>query len=100
MSPYCSLGHTRLGLAQPSTIDVTSFSVFHTKATVSIGRKKLTQNGNIHSVKLDVYAVKQRASNLSFIYKLGRKYYTLASSPLTTHKNLYDTRSLRILDQN
>ena len=38
-------------------IDVTSFSVFYTEATVSIGRKQLTQNGNIHSVKLDVYAV-------------------------------------------
>ena len=48
-------------------IYVTSFSVSYTKATVSIGLKKRTQNGNIHSIKLDVYAVKQSASNLSFI---------------------------------
>ena len=40
--------------------------------------QKCTQNGKIHSIKLDVYAVKQSASNLSFIssqHKQGRKYH-------------------------
>ena len=43
-------------------MNFTSFSVFHTEATVSIGLKKRTRNGNIPSTKLDVYAEKQSAS--------------------------------------
>ena len=41
--------------------------------------QKRTQNGNNHSTKLDVYAEKQSASNLSFFsfpFKQGRKYYS------------------------
>ena len=61
--------------------------------------QKRTQNDNIHSMKLDVYVVEQSMSNLSFIlsqHKHGRKYYALASSPLTTCQNWYDTRSDRL----
>ena len=50
-------------------------------------------------MKLDVYVVEQSMSNLSFIlsqHKQGRKYYALASSPLTTCQNWYDTRSDRL----
>ena len=46
--------------------------------------QKRSQNGNIHSTKLDVYAEKQSESNLSFISltpKQGRKYHALAYSP-------------------
>ena len=74
---------------------VTSFSVFHTEATVSIGLKNvLSQSGNIHSTELDVYVVKQSVLDLSLIlsqHKQGRKYYAFASSPLTTRQNWYDT---------
>ena len=44
-------------------------------------------------MELDVYALKQSASNLSFILsqrKQGRKFYALGSSPLTTCLNWYD----------
>ena len=46
--------------------------------------QKRTQNGNIHSTQLDVYAEKQSALDLSFIsfpLKQGRKYYALAYPP-------------------
>ena len=62
--------------------------------------QKCTQNGNIHSTKLDVYAEKQSASNLSFIssqLKQGRKYNALASSPLITHQNWWDTSFVELL---
>ena len=52
--------------------------------------QKRTQSGNIHSTKLDVYAVKQSALNISLIisqHKQGRKYYALSSSPLTICQN-------------
>ena len=52
--------------------------------------QKHTQSVNIHSIELDVYAEKQSPSKLSFILpqlKQGRKYYALASSPLTTRQN-------------
>ena len=61
--------------------------------------QKHVQNDNIHSTKLDVYAEQQSMSNPSFIsyqHKQGRKYSTLASSPLTTCQNLYDARSDRL----
>ena len=82
-----------------SWIYVTSFSVFYTVVNSEYWSQKCTQNGNIHSIELDVYAEKQSTSNLSFILpqlKQGRKYYALASSPLTTHQNWYDTRSDRL----
>ena len=56
-------------------MNVTSFSVFQT----------CIQSGNIHYIKLDVYAQKQSMTNPSFIssqHKQGRKYNTLTSSPL------------------
>ena len=56
--------------------------------------QKHTQNGNIHSTKLDVYVEKQSGLNPSFIlsqHKQGRKYYTLASYPLTARQNWYNT---------
>ena len=42
-------------------MNVASFSVFYTEATMNIGLKNI-----LHSTKLDVYAEKQSASNLSF----------------------------------
>ena len=58
-----------------------NFQYFILKETVSIGlRQKRTQNGNIYSMELDVYAVKQSTSNLSFIFpklKQGRKTFSL-----------------------
>ena len=47
-------------------INVTSFSVFYTRVTVSIGLKKCIQSDSIQSIKLDVHAVKQSALDLSF----------------------------------
>ena len=48
----------------------------------------------IHSIKLDVYAVKQSALDLSFNSpqrRQGRNYYALTSFPFTTSQNWYDT---------
>ena len=59
--------------------------------------QKRTQNDNIHSMEFDVYAVRQSATNLSFILsqrKQGRKYYALASSTLTTCQNWYNTAAV------
>ena len=70
-----NLKKPRLKLIVNTTIYVTSFLVFHTEETVLVIKR--TQGGNIHSTKLDVYAVKQRALNPSFIssqHKQGRKY--------------------------
>ena len=58
--------------------------------------QKRIQSGSIHSIKLDVYAVKQSALDLSFNspqHRQGKKYYALASSPFTTHQNQYDTQN-------
>ena len=41
--------------------------VFHTEETVSIGLKKGTQSGNIHSTILDVYVGRQ-TQNFPFIF--------------------------------
>ena len=40
--------------------------VFHTEETVSIGLKKGTQSGNIHSTILDVYVGRQSTQNFPF----------------------------------
>ena len=77
-----------------SSINVTSFPVFHTVANSEYWSQKCTRNGNIHSKEWDVYAEKQNVSNLSFILpqlKQSRKYYALASSPLLTRQNWYNT---------
>ena len=58
-------------------------------------------SGNIHSTELDVYAVKQSHQNLSFNSPQrmqGRKYYALASSPLTTDQSWYDTFDALVLN--
>ena len=60
--------------------------------------QKRIQYGNIHFIKLDVYADKQSASNPSFIssqHKQGRRCNALASSPLTTLQNLNNTNGER-----
>ena len=75
---------------------VTSFSVFQTKVNSEYWSQKCTQNGNIHSIELDVYGEKQSASNL-FLPQLkqSRKYYAHACSPLTTHQNWCEIRKFR-----
>ena len=49
-------------------INVTSFSVFYTDAPVSIGLKNVFRKVASILLKLDVYAAKQSALDLSFNY--------------------------------
>ena len=52
-------------------IYVTSFSVFYTEVNSEYLSQYGTQNGNIHSIKLNVHGEKQSASNLSlFVDKM------------------------------
>ena len=51
------------------------FPVFLTEATVSIVLKKRTQSGNIHSIILEVHAVKQSSLIIIIVLFLyPRKY--------------------------
>ena len=59
-------------------INVTRFSSIKYWSNNEYWTQKCTQSGHIHSIKLDVYAEKQSASNLSFVssqHKQGRKCY-------------------------
>ena len=83
-------------LVRRARMYVTSFLVFHTEANCEYWSQKCTQNGNIHSIELYVYAEKQSASNLSFILsqlKQGRNQTLMTSQHLfifttttSTHK--------------
>ena len=77
-------------------IYVTSLSVFHTEATVSIGLKNLLRMVTFYKIRClccEAELVKRKLS-LFFVssqHKQDRKYYALASSALTTGQNWYDT---------
>ena len=71
-----------------------SFNGIQTDNIDQYWSQKRTQNGNIHSTKLDVYVEKQSTS-ISYILpqlKQGRKFYAFSSYPLTARQNWYNTR--------